>query len=372
MGFYKSFKEFQEYYANKFQRNNPLPWQDGMQALIWWITENLPENTQATVEISGAPTGVSISGKGVDGDPYIFAFNFNENEVKGPKGDTGAKGPQGETGPQGPAGQDGTIVVANPTEAGSIDLTKLKIGDTVYNIPLSDVDNSIMHANIWRGKNLGTRVTAEQLNTIQDGIFKDLFIGDYWVINGTTWRIADMDYFYQVGDMDRAFTKHHLVMIPDEILYMGVMNDSATTEGGYVGSKMYTTGLIQAKTAINSSFGILVQTHRENLIDVTENGRPTHSNWYNCTVELMNEIMVYGCFIRGAMGTGELMARNYTTAKKQLSMFRLNPKMLNKRQNVWLRDINSSETFASVGSYGEASAGLANIPYGVRPYFVIG
>lgn len=30
-----TFKEFQDYYANKFQRNNPLPWQDGMQAIIW-------------------------------------------------------------------------------------------------------------------------------------------------------------------------------------------------------------------------------------------------------------------------------------------------------------------------------------------------
>lgn len=135
MGFYKSFKEFQEYYANKFQRNNPLPWQDGMQAIIWWITENLPENTQATVEVSGAPTGVSISGKGVDGDPYIWAFNFNRNDVKGDTGPQGPAGPQGETGPQGPAGQDGTIVVANPAESGSTDLTKLKVGDTIYNIP---------------------------------------------------------------------------------------------------------------------------------------------------------------------------------------------------------------------------------------------
>lgn len=109
-GFYKSFKEFQEYYANKFQRNNPLPWQDGMQAIIWWITENIPENTQATITISSDPTGVVISGAGTDDDPYIWAFNFNTDAVKGPKGDTGAQGPQGEQGSQGeqgPAGQDG-------------------------------------------------------------------------------------------------------------------------------------------------------------------------------------------------------------------------------------------------------------------------
>ena len=169
-GFYKSFKEFQEYYANKFQRNNPLPWQDGMQTIIWWITENLPENTRATIEISSNPTGVAISGNGTDTDPYIFAFNFNTDAVKGPQGETGAQGPQGpqgetgaqgpqgetgaqgpqgpqgETGaqgpqgPQGPAGADGTIVEANPQGTGATDLTKIGIGGTIYNIPSGGSD----------------------------------------------------------------------------------------------------------------------------------------------------------------------------------------------------------------------------------------
>lgn len=170
MGFYKSFKEFQEYYANKFQRNNPLPWQDGMQAIIWWITENLPENTQATVKISGAPTGVSISGKGVDGDPYIWAFNFNRNDVKGDTGPQGPAGPQGETGPQGPAGQDGTIVVANPAESGSTDLTKLKVGDTIYNIPSGGgVYLHILNAGgcyVYFRTNFPTPITPQNATTL--------------------------------------------------------------------------------------------------------------------------------------------------------------------------------------------------------------
>lgn len=150
-GFYKSFKEFQDYYANKFQRNNPLPWQDGMQAIIWWITENIPENTQATITISSAPTGVEISGKGIEDDPYIWAFNFNIDAVKGPKGDTGATGPQGPQGPQGeqgPAGQDGqdgTIVEANPVGTALEDLTKISIGGTVYDIPSGGGSSYYLH-----------------------------------------------------------------------------------------------------------------------------------------------------------------------------------------------------------------------------------
>lgn len=336
----------------------------------------------------------------------VIAEDLGEYPARGPQGIQGIQGPQGEPGksirgPQGIQGEQG--VRGRPGEGWSvldeIDATpytptfteqaddvkvetsadlktnvgtpdeETKVISLKFEVPPTNA-NPIMYANIFRGKNLGSVVTDAQKTAIQDGTFKDLFIGDYWVINGITWRIADMDYFYNVGIT--AFTKHHLVMIPDEVLYLDVMNDSATTEGGYVGSKMYTTGLEQAKIAINSSFGSLVQTHKDCLINATENGRPTQFDWVNSTVELMNEIMVYGCCIRGAMGTGTLQARNYTTAKKQLSIFRLNPKMLNKRQNIWLRDINSSFAFASVGSYGDASGGIANTSLGIRPYFVIG
>ena len=63
------------------------------------------------------------------------------------------------------------------------------------------------HSRIFRGKNLGTSVTAAQKAAIQDGTFKDLFLGDYWVINDVTWRIVDMDYWYNTGST--ALTTHH-------------------------------------------------------------------------------------------------------------------------------------------------------------------
>lgn len=42
-------------------------------------------------------------------------------------------------------GQGGTTVVANPAETGSTDLTKLKIGDTVYNVPSGGGSNLYLH-----------------------------------------------------------------------------------------------------------------------------------------------------------------------------------------------------------------------------------
>lgn len=67
---------------------------------------------------------------------------------------------------------------------------------------LVDISNILKpenHRNIFRGKNLGTVVTDAQKKAIQDGTFDDLFIGDYWTINGTVYRIADMDYFLRCG-----------------------------------------------------------------------------------------------------------------------------------------------------------------------------
>ena len=78
-----TFQEFQNYYCNKFQRNNPLPWQDGMQSIIWWITNGLPENTKAYVTITNNPTGVSVTGEGIDNNPYVWTFNFNAQDVRG-------------------------------------------------------------------------------------------------------------------------------------------------------------------------------------------------------------------------------------------------------------------------------------------------
>ena len=231
------------------------------------------------------------------------------------------------------------------------------------------IGGSKTRANIYRGKNLGTSVTNDQKTAIQNGTFTDMYIGDYWVINGTTWRIADMDYFYQVGDT--AFTSHHLVIVPNGKMYDAKMNDTNTTEGGYVGSKMYTENLEQAKTTITAAFGSMVKTHRDYLTNAVTDGKPSGGAWVDSQVELMNEIMVYGCHIKAAMGNGTSIS-NSTTAKKQLALFRLNPAMLNKRETIWLRDVVSSPSFALVAGAGAAADSFAAGSYGVRPYFVIG
>lgn len=226
------------------------------------------------------------------------------------------------------------------------------------------------HRNIFRGRFLGTVVTAAQRAAIQDGSFKDLFIGDYWIINNVTWRIADINYFFNIGDTN--FTKPHLVIVPDTTLYNAQMNDSSTTTGGYIGSMMYKNHLNSAKSMVTAAFGNLVLNHRDYLTNAVTDGHPSGNAWYDSTVELMDEIMVYGCNVFAPMTTGAFTTSKFTTGKLQFALFALNPKMVNTRDYYWLRDIVSNALFALVNNVGLATNANASNNRGVRPYFIIG
>lgn len=231
--------------------------------------------------------------------------------------------------------------------------------------------NAGSHNSIFRGKNLGTQVTDAQYQAIQAGTFDDLYIGDYWVIGGVTWLIAGFDYYYGCGNT--AFNKHHAVIVPLSPLYYHAMNETNTTEGGYVGSLMYTEGLEQAKTQIQQAFGAEhVLSHRIYLVNSTSSGRPNAGGWYDSTVDLMNENMVYGCMIFTVANISSAFSQNYRVEKSQLPLFAMYPYASFNREAYWLRDIASSSAFASAYSYGNTASAGASTAYGVRPAFCIG
>ena len=224
-------------------------------------------------------------------------------------------------------------------------------------------DNAGAHNAIYRGKNLGTSVTDAQWAAIANGSFTDLYIGDYWVIGGVNWRIAAFDYYYKTGDT--SCTTHHVVIVPDTNLYTHVMNDTNITTGGYIGSKMYTEGLAQAKTKINNAFGSShILSHRQLLVNAVTNGKPSGGSWYDSTVELMAEQNVHGSRICGAGSEGAL-------DKAQFPLFAHDPSLICNGQYFWLRDVATNVSFAGVSDYGQANHPAASADYGVRPAFSI-
>lgn len=224
---------------------------------------------------------------------------------------------------------------------------------------------------LFRGKNLGTALTAVQKAAIKDGSFKGMFLGDYWSIGGRIWRIVDMDYWYNCGDT--AFTSHHLVIMPDEALYNTQMNTTNITTGGYVGSEMYKKNLANAKTIVNAAFQGSVLTHREHLCNAVANGKQSGGAWFDSSIELPSEIMMYGHIHFGNASDGNTIPNIYTISKTQLALFMVCPRFITDRSHAqWLRDVVSSAAFAYVGNDGAANSGSASNSSGVRPVFPVG
>ena len=239
-----------------------------------------------------------------------------------------------------------------------------------------------LHNSLFRGNNLGGAITAAQKAQIAAGTFNDLWIGDYWTINGINWRIAHFDYWYNTGDT--ACTKHHVVIVPDTTLYRAQMHNTSsgayedgaanTTEGAYVGSDMYTKNLEQAKTILKNAFGKYVLTVRRYFQNAVTSGYPSGGTWYDSKVDLMTERMVYGNSLFGnhtALG-GTTIPNLYNTDFEQLALFRLAKQFITVRSMwYWLQDVVSAAYFARVNAGGDAGCSGASDAGGVRPAVAI-
>jgi hypothetical protein len=219
---------------------------------------------------------------------------------------------------------------------------------------------------MYRGKNLGTSVTSEQWANIANGTFKDMFIGDFWVINGTVYIIAAFNYYLNSGDT--ALTTNHVTLVTEVGMYTHRMDSKGATGVGYANSEMRTSGLGQAKTKIHADFAGHVITHRRYLCNAVANGQASGGAWFNSDVELMNEVMVYGSVVNGK---GTYGFYNIGAEKSQLPLFALRPNLLNIVASWWLRDVGSATQFATVSATGYPSLANASLAIGVRPVFSI-
>ena len=229
--------------------------------------------------------------------------------------------------------------------------------------------NAGAHNAVYRGKALGSDVTNAQWATIAEGSFNDLYIGDYWTKDGVNYRLAAFNYFLHTGDPE--CTANHIVIVPDTCLYDSVMNRTATTAGGYIGSAMYTANLEQAKTTIKSAFSGHVLKHRIYLTNAVENGRASNGAWYDSEVDLMCEQMVYGSGIFSPVSNGSNYPANFIVEKSQLPLFQHEPSYIGNRNGWWLRDVITAAIFARVHDGGFATCYDASGSFGVRPYFCI-
>ena len=273
----------------------------------------------------------------------------------------------------------------------AIDKQMKKTEDAVNNL---DVKNAASHNAIFRGKNLTDIYTKDQIyEMINKGTFDDLYIGDYFDISISTSNgtevvrciLAGFDTYLHNGDT--PLDRHHAVIVTKNCLNkLHPMNPTNTTEGGFVGSEMWTKVLPTYNTAFRNVFDNHLLTHRtllSNAINATGKsnagagftGCSRNWAWTDTQLSLLSEIQVYGSNV--------FSSSFYDTGcdNLQLPLFALDPtaKVCGKggtgagRQWYWLRNVASAVNFAYVDSLGFSNGvtGASN-SLGVRPLFLIG
>ena len=235
---------------------------------------------------------------------------------------------------------------------------------------------AISHRMIYRGKNLGTSFTTEQSQAVQNGTFTDMYVGDYWVINGKTRRIGDIDYFIRCGD--NVDLGHHLLIVDDGIDLSAdgstthFMNDTDTTTGGFKGSKMWQSTIPnKILPDITTAFGSHLLTHREYISNAVTEGVPSGGEWVDTIYNIFNEAMYYGTVVNGANSGGSGLY-NIGCSKNQIALFKLDQSSMNRRTSNWLRDVVSASDFADVDTFGGANRNAPSSPWpSVLGYYLI-
>lgn len=256
--------------------------------------------------------------------------------------------------------------------------------------------NAASHNSFYRGKDITAAFDSGAFTkAVAAGTFDDIFPGDYITksptIDGTAIGITkvlmgDLDYQLYAGDAMLA--THHVRVVPQDVLNVNTrMCTSNDTTGGYVASEMWTTTIPKYVTGLQNAFGSgHILTHRELLTNAISASAPAGGGagwvgsssgwgWYDVTVNLMNENMVYGGRVFGsAFDTGE--------RTQQLALFRLNPsaRIAGYRNNrtdrrwYWLTAVASASRFAICSAGGDANYSDASYsgPWsGIRPSFLL-
>lgn len=244
-------------------------------------------------------------------------------------------------------------------------------------------DGAPTHNNIFRGQNLGA-LNATHIANIQNGTFRDMFIGDYFQINGSSYVIAGINYKIYHGDTTSL--GNNLVLMPSDWSKTPTetlspdgktthyMQDTDTTAGGFAGTKLCKTYLPQIQTKLESDFGNHLITFRTVVsTHVDDSGAPDQAEWRDTKVAIPNEVMIYGSILNGNNKNGSW--NNIGDEDSQLPLMRLNDseRCNNRAGGFWLRDIHSALEFATANNYGDALATDASNPWnGVRAFFLIG
>ena len=259
--------------------------------------------------------------------------------------------------------------------------SKTRLRDAFYSLV---PDGAPTHNNVLRGSNLGA-LNATHIANIKNGTFRDMFIGDYFSINGSNYVIAGINTKHLHGD--NTPLGNHLLLMPDRFSKLEdgttmkgngkttrYMNETDTTVGGFAGTKLYQTYMPSIQKRLEADFGSNLLSFREVVsTHVDASGAPDKAEWRDAKVGIPNEVMVYGTTLNGNNKDGAWY--NVGDDNTQLPLFRLKSEEIINYKDVafWLRDVHSASEFtAAVGDGNLLWTGASNPWYGVRAFFLVG
>lgn len=235
---------------------------------------------------------------------------------------------------------------------------------------LDGVANVELRRNTFRGKYLGNEVTDEQYAAIADGSFKGFFLGDYWRINGYTWRIADFDYWW-----DR-----HILLFPDIPLFKAKLFETENISSGFMGSSFFNqsadsngkTVLEKITSIITDAFNFnhlmtITNYHSNSIVNGSING--VVATFTKAVIP--KETMIFGNRNFSIMSSPTSFTRNFSFMTQQLSLLRNRPDYIKFNKDIcegfWLDDVANNTSFARVRYDGTSSFISVTQEEGIRP-----
>lgn len=269
------------------------------------------------------------------------------------------------------------------------------------------------HNMVYRGKNLGDTLTADQDTALSSGNFTNLYLGDYWTKSVTipdfyelttaqpsdwttnytsyytksgntytavtgssapTWAadtyyqksvpsqtitlkavIADFDTFYAgYASSYAAINTHHAAVIVTGFNNV-VWNKTNTTAGGYVNSLIHKYLVGSVLPQIETWFGSAkVLSHQKLLTNAITGDAASGWAWSSQKISLLSENQMYGSKV---WGNSKAANGGYEPGEafKQLNIFNhIDANLLFGSKNIWLRDIASAGWAAYLGDHGTA------------------
>ena len=105
----------------------------------------------------------------------------------------------------------------------------------------------------FRGKDITSYLTKSDFwKSIDNGTFDDIYIGDYFIKGGITYRVAGLDYNLNAAQ-DYMDGTHNVLIVPDTCMTLSAMHSTSGT--AYMYTDLYTKVLPKLEKTVTDAFG---------------------------------------------------------------------------------------------------------------------